>query len=85
MRPKRGRSLLLRGGGGFGGWGSPELTEAVENKLSVCLQLQKSSLEAGGTVLWWKQTHIPAGRRTPEPGRVEVKEVGGGRAHQPEA
>lgn len=42
---------------------------------SVCLQLWRNRLEAREPV-WWKETHIPYGRRTREAGRVEVNEPG---------
>lgn len=52
---------------------------------SVCLQLWINRLEAREPV-WWKETHIPAGRRTSETGRVEVNEPGETRRPaQPEA
>lgn len=40
----------------------------------------KDKLEARELV-WWKETHIPAGRQTSEAGRVEVSQSKGGSAH----
>lgn len=48
---------------------------ATPTAASVCLQLWINRLEAREPVRW-KETRIPAGRRTSEPGRVEVNEPG---------